>query len=76
MGENVEGVILLLLQEGSTRHAIRLYQEETGAQYVEARHAVFEMARARGVTVRSMPLGPIGSLVLIALSGLIGTMLC
>ena len=76
MVENVEGVILLLLQEGSNRHAIRLYQEETGALFAEAKHAVYAMAREHGVRVRSMPIGPIGSLVLILLSGLVGTMLC
>ena len=76
MAENVEGVILLLLREGSNRHAIRLYQEETGAQFTEAKQAVYALARKHGIRIRSMLIGPLGSLVLVVLSGLIGTMLC
>ena len=47
-----EGLIVLLLQEGSTRHAVELYREETGASWEDASEAVAELSRRHGITMR------------------------
>lgn len=47
-----EGLIILLLQEGSTRHAIELYREETGASWEDAVNAVENLSRRHGIHIR------------------------
>lgn len=53
-----EGLIVLLLQEGSTDHAIELYCEETGASWEDATAAVTELAQRHGVSLRRKRLIP------------------
>ena len=52
MNENISGLILLLLREGSTKHAVELYREETGASREEARRFVAELAERHGLRSR------------------------
>jgi len=47
-----EGLIILLLQEGSTRHAIELYREETGVSWEDAVNAVENLSRRHGIPIR------------------------
>ena len=72
MDRDRDGLLLLLLQEGSTRHAIELYQEETGAAPEEAKRAVKQLARQHGVSVRRSGVLPF---LLAGLAGLLGTVL-
>ena len=72
MDRDREGLLLLLLQEGSPRHAIELYQEETGAAPEEARVAIKQLAQQHGVRLRRSGVLP---LVLAGLAGLLGTVL-
>jgi hypothetical protein len=53
-----EGLIILLLQEGSTRHAIELYCEETGVSWEDAVEAVANLSRRHGIPVRRNRLVP------------------
>jgi hypothetical protein len=69
MDEDKEGLVVMLLKEGSMGHAIRLYREETGADYEKAKHAVAELSRRHGVAHRSNRLLP---LLLVGLAGLLG----
>lgn len=67
-----EGLLLLLLQEGSTRHAIELYQEETGSAPEEAKLAIRQLARRHGIQTRR---GGVLPFILAGLAGLLGTVL-
>jgi len=69
MDEDKEGLVVMLLKEGSTGHAIRLFREETGADREKARHAIAELSRRHGLPSRRNRLLP---LVLIGLAGLLG----
>jgi hypothetical protein len=72
MDRDREGLLLLLLREGSTRHAIELYQEETGAAPEEAKLTVKQLARQHGIRARRNGFLP---LLLAGLAGLLGTIL-
>lgn len=47
-----DDLLLLLLKDGAQRDAIKLYQEETGAEKAEARREVSELARRHGLATR------------------------
>jgi hypothetical protein len=66
------GLILMLLREGSTRHAVMVYQEEADVSFFAAQRSVYELARQHKIDVRKRSLLP---LALIALAGLLGLML-
>lgn len=53
-----EGLIILLLQEGSTRHAIELYREETSVSWEDAAEAVADLSRRHGIPLRRSRLVP------------------
>jgi len=76
MPENAVGVILLLLQEGSGGHAVKLYQEETGAHRIQAQQAVRDLARDHGLPTLDGGWRRLGSLLLLVLSGLLGVLFC
>jgi len=50
--QDQDGLIVLLLQEGSTRHAIELYREETGVGWEEAAESVAALAQRHGIPLR------------------------
>ncbi len=50
--QDQDGLIILLLQEGSLRHAIELYHEEAGVSWEEATEAVADLARRHGIPLR------------------------
>lgn len=50
--QDQDGLIILLLQEGSTRHAIALYHEEAGVSWEEAAEAVAQLADRHGIPLR------------------------
>ena len=62
----------MLLREGSTRHAIKVYQEEADVSFFSARQTVVELAARHGIRVRRRSMLP---LALIALAGLLGLIL-
>ena len=72
MDQDNEGLVLLLLKEGSTRHAIELYREEMGVTRQEARRAIADMARRHDVPLQRSGLIPI---LLAGLAGLLGTLI-
>lgn len=72
MDQDREGLVLLLLKEGSTRHAIELYREETGVTQHEANRAVGDLARRNDISLRRNRLVPV---LLAGLAGLLGTLL-
>ena len=72
MEESRIGLILMLLREGSTRHAVKVYQEEADVSFFAAQRSVYELARQHKIDVRKRSLLP---LALIALAGLLGLML-
>ncbi len=72
MEENRIGLILMLLREGSTRHAVKVYQEEADVTFFVAQRSVHELARQHGIIVRRRALLP---LALIALASLLGLVL-
>ncbi|MCL4203833.1 MAG: hypothetical protein KJ000_15130 [Pirellulaceae bacterium] len=49
MHDDPTELILLLLREGSTEHAIELYCEETGATREQAQHHIDHLARRAGL---------------------------
>jgi hypothetical protein len=49
-GDDIEGLVVLLLRDGSKRDAIVLIQEETGASRAEAQRQVAELARRHGIS--------------------------
>ena len=53
-----EGLLVLLLQEGSADHAIELYCDETGASWEDATAAVTELSRRHGIPIRRNRLIP------------------
>lgn len=63
------GLILLLLREGSTQHAVKVYQEEAEVSYAVALRSVRDLARQHGIDLPRSSLLP---LALIALAGLLG----
>jgi len=67
MQRDQEELVLLLLRQGSTSDAVRLYQEETGACLDEASEAIEDLAGRFGVRRFAWPLIAIG-LVLAALA--------
>ncbi len=70
--ENRIGLILMLLREGSTRHAIEVYQEEAGVSFWTAKKSVRELAQQHGITIGHHFLIP---LAVIALASLLGFVL-
>jgi hypothetical protein len=72
MDESREGLVLLLLQERSTAQAVKLYQEETGADLDQARFEVRQLARKHGIPAGRNRLLPY---LLILVSGIVGFML-
>jgi len=71
MDEDREGLVLMLLEEGSTGHAIQMYREETGVDLEHAKHAVAELSRKHGIVSRPRGWMP---LILIGPAGLVGAM--
>ena len=69
MEENRIGLILMLLREGSTATAVKVYQEEADVSYIAAQRSVRELAQQHGIRLRRRSLLP---LALIALAGLLG----
>jgi hypothetical protein len=67
--ENRIGLILLLLREGSTAHAVKAFQEEADVSYFVARRRVLELAEQHGI---QLPRRSIVPLLLIALASLLG----
>jgi len=49
MQEDLAEIVLLLLREGSTSHAVKLYREATGASREEARSYVDQLAHRHGL---------------------------
>ena len=72
MDEEREGLVLMLLEQGSTRHAIQLYREETGADREHAQRAIAELARRHGIRPSRRNWLP---MVLVWLAGLAGAAL-
>ena len=66
------GLILMLLREGSTRHAVKVYQEEAEVNFFTAQREVQHLAQQHGIELRRRSLLP---LALIALAGLLGIVL-
>lgn len=71
MEESRIGLILMLLREGSARHAIQVYQEEADVNYWAAKQSVRDLARKHGIAVRRSSLLPLAILVLASLVGLV-----
>jgi hypothetical protein len=71
MDEDREGLVLMLLEEGSTGHAIEMYREETGVDLEHAKRAVAELARQHGIEGRRTRWLP---LFLVGLAGLLSAM--
>ena len=69
MEENRIGLILMLLREGSKRHAVKVFQEEADVNFFAARRAVQKIALEHGIEGRRHSLLP---LALIALAGAVG----
>lgn len=53
--EDLDGLIELLLRDGSRADAVTLYQEETGADRAEARRKVAEVARRYNISTLNWP---------------------
>lgn len=66
------GLILLLLREGSTGHAVKAYQEEADVNFFAAQRAVRELARQHGIQFRRSRFLPF---ILITLASLLGLLL-
>ncbi len=71
MDEDREGLVLMLLKEGSTGHAVQMYREETGTNLEHAKCAVAELSRQHGIAAKPSGWMP---LILIGLAGLLGAM--
>jgi hypothetical protein len=63
-----EDLLALMLEQGGRRQAVWLYQEETGANPEEARHAVREFALRRGLDEKAGVRWPLWGLALLAIS--------
>ncbi len=72
MEENRIGLILMLLREGSTGHAVKTFQEEANISYFAARRQVLELAAQHGI---ALPRRSVVPLLLIALAGVLGLVL-
>lgn len=48
------GLILMLLREGSTRHAVKVYQEEADVSFFSAQRSVYELARQHGINAQPL----------------------
>jgi hypothetical protein len=53
--EDIEGLLVLLLREGSWADAVTAYQEETGAGRQQAEDAVAELARRNHISTWNWP---------------------
>jgi hypothetical protein len=53
--EDIEGLLVLLLREGSWADAVTAYQEETGADRAEAEDAVADVARRNRISTWNWP---------------------
>ena len=49
MPQEAESLLLFLLEQGSKTEAIRLYRDETGVSWNEAKRAVEGLARRHGI---------------------------
>jgi hypothetical protein len=65
------GLVLLLLREGSTRHAVEVYQEEADVSFAVARRSVRDLARKHGIRLRRRSVLPLLLIVLAGLAGLV-----
>ena len=54
MDEDRDSLLLLLLKEGSTEQAVKLYQEETGLHYADAQVRVNALASRHGLRSRRL----------------------
>ncbi len=72
LDESRTGQIVMLIREGSTQHAVRAYQEETGVSLGDARQQVRALARRHGIPMRRH--GGI-SFLIVVLASLFGTLL-
>jgi hypothetical protein len=54
-GDDIEGLVVLLLRQGSKADAIKLIQDETGASRAEAQRQVTEVARRYGIASSNWP---------------------
>ncbi len=70
MEESRIGLILMLLREGSMRHAIQVYQEEADVTYWAAKQSVRDLAQKHGIAMRRRSLLPLALLALASLLGL------
>jgi hypothetical protein len=68
-----EEIVLLLLQEGCRGDAVKLYQEETGANMEDAHDAISHLATRHGLDQR-MPLLTIVMLLTVAIGGIVAAM--
>jgi hypothetical protein len=59
MEDTPEGLMLMLLREGSTDHAIELYREEMGVDRREAVRVATELCRCHGIPLRRTSLLPL-----------------
>jgi hypothetical protein len=68
-----EEIVLLLLREGCRGDAVKLYQEETGANTEDAHDAISYLATRHGLHDR-LPLLPIAMLVIALIGGVVAAM--
>ncbi len=73
MQRDHEELILLLLREGSRSQAIRLYQEETGANAEDAHEAIDWVAARHGLGRHRLTLLLV-LLAILAISGVVAAM--
>ncbi|MEQ8786320.1 MAG: hypothetical protein RIC55_08470 [Pirellulaceae bacterium] len=53
--EDIEGLLVLLLRDGSRSDAVTLYQEETGADREQAERVVADLARRHNISSMNWP---------------------
>lgn len=58
MDDTPEDLMLMLLEEGSTDHAIELYREEMDVERSEAVRVVSELSKRHGIQIRRPSLLP------------------
>lgn len=73
MDDNRVGLILMLLREGSTRHAIHVFREEAEVSFPVARQSVLALAQRHGIRLRRKPFVSMALLAIASL--LVGLML-
>jgi hypothetical protein len=76
MPHDLENLVLYLLEQGSKTDAVRLYQEETGAQHAEAKRAVKDLARRHGLVSTVAEFADLILLALMLISLLLGIIYC